>query len=280
MHLILEDAREPEDLFQRGIFFAFRQLLLERHQLFSFIGILIRLIELLGPLCHHLLPEIRHLLFGLQLSGQSGIIILLLKEGGWHHVGKEPQKEGQSEFCKRHHQEEGEGNQLQAVTGGPDQQAPLAHGERVALEDTLRQEIRGAHVGSEEFEPGVHPLQEVLHGITEIFTPLDDDHGVLDKCPTKDSHFAYKPTEGVDGLMPELDQHLLSLLSIARQGPRGRLRRLRQRRHRALRGFCRAAGAGAVGDAAALWVETSKTLPQGAQKGAIGGQESSQLFGD
>ena len=23
-------------------------------------------------------------------------------------------------------------------------------------------------------------LQEVLHGITEIFTPLDDDHGVLD----------------------------------------------------------------------------------------------------
>mmetsp|Transcript_9564 Transcript_9564/g.16487 ORF Transcript_9564/g.16487 Transcript_9564/m.16487 type:complete len:235 (+) Transcript_9564:816-1520(+) len=141
MHLILEDAGEPEDLLQRGVFFAFRELLLEGHQLFSFIGVLIRLIELLSPLRNHLLPEICHLLLCLQLSGQSGIVILLLKEGGWHHVGKEPQKEGQREFCKRHHQEEGEGNQLQAVTGGPDQQAPFAHGERVALEDPLRQEI-------------------------------------------------------------------------------------------------------------------------------------------
>ena len=39
----------------------------------------------------------------------------------------------------------------------PDQQAPFAHGERVALEDPLRQEIRGAHVGAEELEAGVHP---------------------------------------------------------------------------------------------------------------------------
>lgn len=48
----------------------------------------------------------------------------------------------------------------------PDQQAPLAHGQGVALEDPLRQKIRGAHVGPKELEAGGDPPEFALKDVS------------------------------------------------------------------------------------------------------------------
>mmetsp|Transcript_70730 Transcript_70730/g.229096 ORF Transcript_70730/g.229096 Transcript_70730/m.229096 type:complete len:394 (+) Transcript_70730:372-1553(+) len=81
--LLLEELAEQQDLLEAGILRAFQELLLELLELCSLVRelVVVGLGDLAGALQHHLLPELRHLLLGLQLPRQRRIVVLLLEEG-------------------------------------------------------------------------------------------------------------------------------------------------------------------------------------------------------
>mmetsp|Transcript_6314 Transcript_6314/g.16924 ORF Transcript_6314/g.16924 Transcript_6314/m.16924 type:complete len:556 (+) Transcript_6314:218-1885(+) len=173
--LLIEELAEPQDLLEARVLLGLHELLLELLQLRGLVRELaVGLRELLGALEHHLLPELCHLLLRLQLPRKRCIVVLLLEEGRGQHTRKEAQEEGQQDLRKGHDNEEGEGDEFQAVRCCAHEQLLLADRQRVAFHNTLHQVEGCPHVSTEEPEASGHPATKVHHGIPDIFVPFLD----------------------------------------------------------------------------------------------------------
>mmetsp|Transcript_87359 Transcript_87359/g.187332 ORF Transcript_87359/g.187332 Transcript_87359/m.187332 type:complete len:222 (+) Transcript_87359:1009-1674(+) len=181
---LLEDATEPQDLLQAWELLPVQALLLKGLELGGLVRKLVigRIANLPRPLEHNLLPELRHLLFRLQLPCKRCVVVLPFEERRWQHVREESQEEGQEHLRKGNYDEEGKGDELEAVRGRPHKQAALANSERIALRDARHKDVRSAKVGAKQAEARHHPLHEVHHRITDVFVPLCDDPRVAQEC--------------------------------------------------------------------------------------------------
>mmetsp|Transcript_3835 Transcript_3835/g.7328 ORF Transcript_3835/g.7328 Transcript_3835/m.7328 type:complete len:396 (+) Transcript_3835:1024-2211(+) len=231
LHLLGEKRAEPEDFFQTWEIFAFDELVLEICQFRSLVGAFCGLGDLACSGQHDRLPEVRHLLLGLKFPGHGGVVVLLLEESGRKHVWENPEKDRQSEFRKWDDQEQGEGDELEAVGCSPDQKPPLSNAQLISKHDPFRQVVGRAQISTEQSESCSDPLQKVNHCFADVPIPNSQNRRVIDKRPKEQIALGRHSLAALLDAESEFPKHLASLCSIGCQvcslSPRRRRRRRR-----------------------------------------------------